>query len=152
VFDVVQQWLHHSRAVGWTAAIAVGTFLLSFAAGLGVVVALPADYFVRGPRQSGFWHSHSALRLTLLIVKNLVGGLLLLLGLVMAMPLVPGPGLLLILVGLGLLDFPGKRALERRLLRRPWVLASVNKMRARYGKPPMIVDGGPNHDAKRAGP
>jgi hypothetical protein len=142
VADVVAQWLHHSRAVGWTAAIAVGAFLLSLAAGLGVVVALPADYFVRGPKQTGFWHSHPALRLTLLVAKNLAGGLLLLLGLVMAVPLVPGPGLLFILVGLGLLDFPGKRALERKLLRMPRVLASVNKMRARYGKPPMIVDGG----------
>jgi hypothetical protein len=46
------------------------------------------------------------------------------------------------LVGLGLVDFPGKRALERRLLRLPRVLASVNKLRARFGKPPILTPDG----------
>lgn len=143
----VQQWLHHSRALGWTVGIALVAFLLSLSIGLFVVVVLPADYFVRGPSQSGFWHSHPAVRLALLVTKNLLGGMLVLLGFVMALPLVPGPGLLFMLVGLGLVDFPGKRALERRLLRLPGVLASVNRLRARFGKPPMIVAGRPDLSA-----
>jgi hypothetical protein len=145
LLELVRQWLQQLRAVGWTAGIALGAFALSLAAGLFVVVRLPADYFVRGPAQSGFWCSHPSLRLTLLVVKNLLGGMLVLLGLVMALPLVPGPGLLFVVVGLGLVDFPGKRALERRLLRLPRVLASVNRLRARFGKPALMVAGDKEH-------
>jgi hypothetical protein len=58
----------------------------------------------------------------------------------MALPLVPGPGVLFILLGLGFIDFPGKRSLERRLLRQPHVLSSVNKMRGRFGKPPILTE------------
>ena len=67
------------------------------------------------------------------------GGLLLLLGIVMALPLVPGPGVLFILLGLSLLDMPGKRALERYIISRPLVLHSVNRMRARWNRPALIT-------------
>jgi len=53
---------------------------------------------------------------------------------------ISGPGVLFILLGLGFIDFPGKRSLERRLLRQPHVLSSVNKMRGRFGKPPILTE------------
>jgi hypothetical protein len=140
VIDWVQQWVHHHRAVGWIAAAAFGLSVLSLVAGLGVVVALPANYFVRGPARHGFWQSHAVLRVTLLVAKNLLGVATFLAGFVMALPLVPGPGVLFMLVGLGLVDFPGKRSLERRLLRVPRVLSSVNKLRARFGKPAIMTE------------
>ena len=142
MLEQIQHWLHHHRAFGWMAALAPVTFVLSLTAGVAVVVLLPPDYFVRGPGQHGFWYSHPATRLVLLLVKNLVGVFVFLAGFVMALPLVPGPGVLFMLVGLGLVDFPGKRALERHLLRVPRVLASVNKMRARFGKQPFITGEG----------
>jgi hypothetical protein len=101
-----------------------------------VVVGLPADYFVRtseSPKRG------RALRLVLAAAKNILGVILFVVGFVMALPLVPGPGALFMLLGLGLVDFPGKRSLERRLLREPHLLASVNKMRARFGKPPLLT-------------
>lgn len=136
----VSHWLRQHLSLGWMAPIGVGAFALSVAVGLAVMVWLPADYFVRGPTAHGFWHSHRLLRLVLLSAKNLVGGLTFIGGLVMAVPLVPGPGLLFMLLGIGLLDFPGKRALERRLLRMPRVLASVNRLRARFGRPPLATE------------
>ena len=60
-------------------------------------------------------------------------------GLVMALPLVPGPGLVFILVALSLLDFPGKRVLEAKLLGRPAVLQFMNNMRRRFGRPPLVI-------------
>jgi hypothetical protein len=140
MLDSLQRWLNHEHAVVPFAFVGVGAFLLSFVGGIVLVVLLPADYFVRGSAQTGFWHSHPALRITLLVAKNLVGAMTLLAGLVMAVPLVPGPGLLFVLVGIGLLDFPGKRALERRFLRFPKVFASVNKLRARFGRPPIAIE------------
>ena len=58
----------------------------------------------------------------------------------MLLPLVPGPGFLFILVGLGRVDFPGQRSLERRLLGLPRVLASLNRLRARFGRSPIRLD------------
>jgi hypothetical protein len=139
VIASLARWLEQHQSLGWTAAIGIGAFVLSVVVGMAVVVWLPADYFVRSPAAHGFWHAHRALRILLLLAKNLVGGLLLLLGVVLALPLVPGPGLLFMLIGIGLLDFPGKRALERRLLRVPRVLAGVNRLRARFGKPPITT-------------
>jgi hypothetical protein len=121
-------------------ALALGVPLLSFAIGLLVIVGLPADYFVRPRSRGGFWQSHRVVRLSLLVAKNLAGVLLFLAGLVAALPLVPGPGILFMLIGLGLVDFPGKRTLELRLLRQRHVLDSVNRLRARFGRPALLTD------------
>ena len=52
----------------------------------------------------------------------------------------PGQGLLTILVGLLMLDIPGKRRLELAIVRRGPVLGSINKLRARFRRPPLRVD------------
>jgi hypothetical protein len=39
-----------------------------------------------------------------------------------------------------MMDIPGKRPLEARLIRRPMVLSAVNDLRARYKKPPLVMD------------
>lgn len=154
----VERWLFaettRPRALGWPLAIALGVGLpaLSFVAGLLVVVFLPADFFVREEITQGITRGRRALRLAGKVGKNLLGGLTFVAGFVMALPLVPGPGVLFMLIGLVLLDFPGKRALISRGLRQPGVLASVNRVRARFGKapvlsprtmPPSVVDNGP---------
>jgi hypothetical protein len=54
---------------------------------------------------------------------------------------VPGQGVLTILLGIMLLDFPGKRALETRIISRPRVQTAVNALRARFDKPPLMLDG-----------
>jgi hypothetical protein len=138
VFDFVRHAIHSYRALGWPVelALGLGVPLASFIAGVLVVVGLPADYFVRTPESP---KRGRALRLVLAAAKNILGIIVFVVGFVMALPLVPGPGVLFMLLGLGLVDFPGKRSLERRLLREPHLLASVNKMRARFGKPPLLT-------------
>jgi len=67
-----------------------------------------------------------------------------LLGVRLSLPGIPGPGLLLILIGMTLLSFPGKRRLERKLLERPRVLQAINSVRERFGKLPLVLDGKPS--------
>lgn len=121
-----------------TMLLALGAFGLTFVASLvavaAVVVRIPADYFCR-ERASPLTERRSVLRWTGLIVKNVAGVLLVLLGLLLSLPGIPGQGLLTVLIGVMLLDFPGKRRLERRLVSLPRVLAAVNALRARFGKP-----------------
>lgn len=138
VFDLFRHGLQHYRALGWPVwlALGLGLPLASFLVGLAVVVGLPADFFVRVRRSPP---TRRALHLTSVVAKNFLGVMVFVAGFVMALPLVPGPGVLFMLVGLGLVDFPGKRSLELRLLREPHVLSSVNKMRARFGKPLILT-------------
>ena len=154
MFDFLRHGLQHYRALGWPVGLALGLVvpLASFLLGVAVVVGLPSDFFVRTPERRGFWQSHRALRPTLLVAKNFLGVLVFVVGFIMALPLVPGPGVLFMLVGLGLVDFPGKRSMELRLLREPHVLASVNRMRARLGKPPILTEDRHTQSVVNSGP
>ncbi len=139
MFDFLRHGLHDFRALGWPVGLALGLGvpLASFLLGMALVVGLPSDFFVRPPKHR--WPSHPICRLALLVGKNLLGLLVFVAGFIMALPLVPGPGVLFMLVGMALVDFPGKRALARRLLSERHVLSSVNRMRARFGKAPILT-------------
>lgn len=50
----------------------------------------------------------------------------------------PGQGLLTLLVGLTIMNYPGKHALERWLIERPYVMQAVNWLRAKYGQVPLL--------------
>jgi hypothetical protein len=59
---------------------------------------------------------------------------------VLSLPGVPGQGVLTILLGVMLLDFPGKRGLELKLVSRPKVLNTINRIRHRFDRPPLLLD------------
>jgi len=100
-----------------------------------VVTRLPEDYFDHPGRESWRQTSGEPLAALLLgLLKNTVGSVLLALGVLMLFT--PGQGLLTILAGLLLMNFPGKYRLERWLVQRPGVLRSLNWLRTRRGKPP----------------
>lgn len=101
-----------------------------------LVTRLPVDYFVKPlDRRARLFPSLPWLGWAVRIAKNLVGLVLLLAG--VAMLFLPGQGVLTIVVALVLLEFPGKRRLERRLVRKPRVLAALNRLRARVGVAPL---------------
>ncbi|HKP45763.1 MAG TPA: hypothetical protein VJT50_04125 [Pyrinomonadaceae bacterium] len=119
--------------------LAVLLFVVSFAVSLAVVslilVRIPPDYF-REDRAESFWSGrHPVVRLIGMLAKNLLGVVLVALGVVMSIPGVPGQGILTILLGIMLLDFPGRQKFERKLVSQPRVLKNVNKLRRRFGKP-----------------
>lgn len=101
-----------------------------------LVARIPADYFLR-PREKAlpFSRSHPALRTLLLILKNVVGAAFLLAGLVMLVT--PGQGVLAVLLGVSLLDIPGKRRVELAIIRRPHVLKAVNWIREKADRAPL---------------
>lgn len=116
-------------------ALVVGAMVVSTAIAMAVVVRLPADHF--SPARVVPPVRLSPVRLLLLVLKNAFGLLLLPLGVVMALPLVPGPGLLVFLIGVGLLNFPGKRRIERRIIAVPAVRRALDDMRSGFGRPPL---------------
>jgi hypothetical protein len=67
----------------------------------------------------------------------LLGILLIAVGVVLSVPGIPGQGVLTILLGVMLVDFPGRWKAERWLVSHPGVLAAMNTLRRRFGKPPL---------------
>jgi len=102
-----------------------------------ILVRLPADFFdIRVPRPWMKDH-HPVLRLLGHLVKNVVGAIFLFAGFLMLF--LPGQGILTMLIGVSMLDFPGKRKLEAKMIGQPTVLNAINGMREKFGKPPLIV-------------
>jgi hypothetical protein len=112
--------------------------LVTTAAGFLAIVLLPAEHFLSRPAPDSWWRKHRIVRWTLLAVKNVLGVIIFALGVLMLVA--PGPGLVFMLLGLSLLDFPGKRALERRLVGRPSVIKFLNDLRANFNKPPFVIE------------
>ena len=120
--------------------ISVGTFVGSILVVSFVLVKLPANYFHSSHAREFLANRHLALRWVGIFLKNLAGLLLVFLGALMSVPGVPGQGVLTILLGIMLLDFPGKRRLEQKLVSRPRVFRAINGLRAKFDKPPLILD------------
>jgi len=121
----------------WLFAFSIAGFVASLIAIPFILVKLPADYFDERRPRKWMEHHHPVLRLTGRLIKNAMGVVLLLAGI--AMLFLPGQGVLTILIGISMVDFPGKRALERRLVGQPTVLQTINKLRAKFGHPPLTL-------------
>ena len=135
--------LWNSLTVG-KVALGVGVFLFSLAVStvaiIIVMVKIPANYFSSHYVQDFMPGSSWIVRWGAVIAKNVLGVLLVALGIILSLPGIPGQGFLTILLGVIMLDIPGKRPLEARLIKRPTVLTAVNDLRARFNKPPLILD------------
>ena len=131
-------WLSPYR--GWLAVLGIASVVMLVASlvALPLLVArMPEDYFHQEPDDAWVAPRRWTLqRIALRVLKNVLGVVLLLAGI--AMLVLPGQGLLTILVASSLLDFPGKRALELWILRRRPVRLAVAWLRQRAGRPPLI--------------
>lgn len=125
------------RNVGLGVLVVVVTFVVATGVVSFVVVKLPATYFHPDHDREVLKDKHPAIRWAGIIGKNLAGVLLIVLGVVMSMPGIPGPGLVTILFGVMLVDFPGKQRLEYKIVSRPSVLKTINNLRERFGKKPI---------------
>lgn len=128
-------WLEARPLLLWGLGLAsLAAFVATLVAIPWIVVRLPASYFR---------HEHPPLpdrfspgRVLRIAAKNLAGAVFILAGL--AMLILPGQGILTLLIGVSLINFPGKRALEKRLVSYPRVFRAINWLRKRAGKPPML--------------
>jgi hypothetical protein len=132
--DIVLLIREHQLSLGWLAAIATVVLLIGFLVLPAVVVQLPQDYFVRD-RRVPVRHArrHPLVWWLVSVLKNILGLVLVVAGI--AMLVLPGQGLLTILMGLGLLNFPGKYALERWIFGQPAVASTLNPIASRPSDP-----------------
>ncbi len=123
--------LEHS---GSLLLLSLATLLLTLVLLPVIIGRLPVDYFA-GPRPRHHVTTDPVLSVVLFLGRNIVGAALILLGLVMLVT--PGQGLVTLFVGLLLMDYPGKHALEQSLVRRDGVMAGLNWVRRKGGHPPL---------------
>ena len=116
----------------------LGALVATVVIAIGMLATLPDTYFRDDPGRPRVSRG-GATALVARIARNTLGALLIILGVVLALPGVPGQGVLTILIGLMLVDFPAKHRLERKLVARPGVLATLNRLRAWVGKPPFVL-------------
>jgi hypothetical protein len=116
------------------------SLVISFLAIGIVMVNIPANYFSSHYERDFLLGSPWLVRWGAIILKNFLGLVLIIIGILLSLPGVPGQVILTILLGLIMLDIPGKRPFETRIIRRPAVLSTINRLRSKYHKPALVVD------------
>ncbi|MDP2898306.1 MAG: PGPGW domain-containing protein [bacterium] len=134
------KWIQsHRAAIWWIAGASILVFIASLIIVPLLVVRIPSDYFAHRSRhikpRAG---RRSLLRWVLLVGKNLLGYVFVFAGLIMLV--LPGQGMVTILIGITLVDFPGKYRFERWVVSRGPVLRSINRLRKRAGRPPLFLE------------
>jgi hypothetical protein len=141
VLDFLLAWIgDNARLAGTVAGISLLLTLIYLVLIYLFILNISPDYFLsRRPSEGTLRFRHPLVRITFRVLKNLLGALFV--GLGLALLLLPGQGLITVLIGISMLEFPGKRRLELNIIRRRPVLKAVNWLRTRAGRPPLRVDG-----------
>lgn len=104
-----------------------------------VLVKLPPGYFVAPTARQPLPNTHPIVRWTVVFLRNLLGATLVVLGVIMSVPGIPGPGIMTMVVGLMVMDFAEKRRWTNWVISRPPILRTANGLRRKYGKPPLLM-------------
>jgi hypothetical protein len=133
-WETIWKWLQmHQNLLGWAALASLIMFLGTLVAVPLLVIALPHNYLIE--QDMGLLRIPRLWRWPYLLIKNGIGAGLVLAG--AAMLVLPGQGLLTLVIGLSLMNFPGKRRLIIRILSRPRVFRTINSLRDKARRPPL---------------
>ena len=99
--------------------------------GLGWFISqIPEDYFIHEKRQADNWDKYSSeTRVVIIIVKNVIGIVMLISGFLLL--ILPGQGILTMIIGVLLIDYPGKFKLEQKIISITSVFRGINWFRAK---------------------
>lgn len=136
------EWISSHRALsGWLFGLSAAMFVGGLVLMPILIARMRPDHFVHPEPPAESWRGrHPIIRFSVLAIKNGLGVVLLVAGLMMLF--LPGQGILAILVAISLLNFPGKRRLELFIVRRRPVLQAINWIRDKAGQPPLILPDG----------
>jgi len=127
--ETVLLWLMIASIIGLIASLVMIPW---------VVVQIPSDYFSHKKRQKYQWHNYPPIvRLVFILLKNILGVIFIIGGI--AMLVLPGQGILTIVIGLFIVDFPNKYKVESWIIKRPVVLRTINRLRAKAKRSPLEV-------------
>ena len=141
MLNAITTWAETNGALlGWLTLISVVMFIGTLLLIPVLVARIPEDYFTGGHRHLAKTRQvHPVIYWIGLVFKNLLGVVFIIAGI--AMLLLPGQGILSILIGISLTNFPGKYTLERKLVSLPKLLEGINWLRKKSGHPPLLPPG-----------
>ncbi len=127
---MIQNFLSdYGYLVTWVAVISSFCFFASLLIIPLIIYRLPDDYFLHFHEHNKMEDQHPLVFIFLRLIRYLFGALLLTAGLLMLF--LPGQGLLTMILGLSLLDFPGKQKAVDRLLQIQSIQKALNWIRAK---------------------
>ena len=135
--QLAETWISKEVWIGLI-VFSVMAFVGTLLAIPAILIRLPSDYFQNHHHKPWFANHHPVVRALGLFIKNILGVIFLLAGI--AMLVLPGQGLLTMLLGILFIDFPGKHRLEKKLIQHPKILQAINALREKTGKPPFTFD------------
>lgn len=144
MFDRIIQFFTFTNLAWGKVITGIVIFLLSFFISNALVIyfliKMPHDYFCKSYQKPTNGNLPKSVRWVVALLRNILGFILLPTGILLSLPGIPGPGFLVLFLGIVLLDFPGKKELERKIIRYPRFLNPINKLRQRFSRPPLIVE------------
>ena len=136
VNSFIQWFADHPEVLIGMGISSIFIFLISILGISWFIAQIPEDYFLRSKRQPSKWREQKpVLRFVVMFGKNLIGLSLIIGGLLMLV--LPGQGLLTIVTGLLLVNYPGKYKLEQKLSSMPSIFRALNWIRLKANKPPL---------------
>lgn len=136
---LILEWIKAHSTLLWAfSAISIITFLATLAIIPYFIVRIPEDYLIRKRRKDEKPFARKPrIRLIYLILKNLLGIILVIVGLLIFV--IPGQGVITMVIGIMLMNFPGKRTFTTTIVRQPTIFKSINWTRAKALCPPLLL-------------
>jgi hypothetical protein len=132
-----QIWNLAAEHAAWLVTGSLLSLVISVILGPALILRLPAGYFTYRHRHAvANERRHPLLHLALTTTKNLIGAVFVAAGL--ALLVLPGQGIITLLAGAVIMNYPGKFQFERWLVSRPRVLPALNWLRTKYGREPLL--------------
>ncbi len=135
--EAFSYFLQNNQIFLYISGLSTIFFLLSLLGLSWLISIIPHNYFVDKKRVSLIKMKNPLMWLPIIIIKNSIGLVLILCGILML--ILPGQGVLTIITGLIFLDYPGKFRFERSLVRNKLILNSMNWIRRKRNKPDLII-------------
>ncbi len=136
--DMIAFIENHENILLWLTVVSGIGFIASILLIPWIVTKIPEDYFTHQKRQKLLWGDQPKIvRLIFIFLKNIIGVLLIIGGI--ALLFLPGQGIVTILIGLLIMDFPYKYRFEIWIIKHPFVLKSINRLRAKAKQRPLVI-------------
>ena len=129
--NIIETFIANQSLFIWLGSSSALLFVVTLATLPLLITRIPEDYFTHKDRHK-ITAKHPLLRILLIVIKNLWGYIFILVGI--ALIFLPGQGLLTIFIGIMLIDFPGKYRFECWLVKKRYILNSLNWVREKNGK------------------
>jgi len=129
---------NHEELILWLTIASVIGLIASFLLIPWILIQIPSDYFSHEKRQKHQWYNDlPILRVVLLLMKNILGIIFIISGIIMLF--IPGQGIITIIIGVIFADFPYKYNIEQWIISHPTVLRYINELRTKAKQSPIEV-------------